>query len=60
MAKKYRVSFYKAEPAHGQFYGTVPGDECDVVVTASSKSDAVMRIAGDYHVYRFISVERIK
>jgi len=60
MAKKYRVRFTKAEYTRGQFCGIVMGDECDVVVTSSSKSDAVIRIAGEYHVYRFISVERIK
>ena len=60
MTKKYRVCFYRAEYTHEQFSGIVMGDECDVVVTASSKSDALMQVASYHYVYRFISIERVK
>ena len=58
--KKYRVCFYLAESAREHFSHIVKGSECHVVCTASSKADALMCVAQDHYVFRFISVERIK
>ncbi len=60
MAKKYRVVFVLAEINGGELPCTFGGAELDDVVTASSKSDAVIQVVGDYDVYRILSVERIK
>jgi hypothetical protein len=61
MTKQYKVNFVLAEVAP---FCRIPhitmGAELDEVVTASSKSDAVMKVVATYNVFQILSVKRIK
>ena len=62
MYKKYKVVFYAAEPARYCVLGLRIKKDIKIedVVEAESKSDALMKIAQDFDLYEFVSVERVK
>ena len=60
MTKKYKVVFVLAEVVGCRTPYINMGAELDEVVTASSKSDAVMKVVDSYNVFQILSVKRIK
>jgi len=55
--KNYKVSFVISEISESEIN---MGVQLDDVVTASSKAAAVMQVVDEYHVYKILSVERVK